>query len=237
MKKLFKDRNLYFLLKQPYPENLYLKKFPIWTNKRLLPEFEKPLEKTIRHLKKKRFHLHTGDGAKKTYPLFSFGQAEIHVCSPRTLFQKTSSFYKRLVEKKKYCILYGLSNQKKLCRDLSSMGMYGYILLEKKIDIVFFKTGIFQSLTEVQKEINHGRLRWNGEKILSFSIRGIPGDSFQINQSRVEMNEKKGQQFDKKISRRLFFQPFFLQLKKTMLTLKKIIFYLYLSCYRKKIST
>lgn len=246
MKKLFKERNLYFLIKQPYPQNLYLKGFPIWANKKLVPEFEKPLEKTINHLKKKLLKKKVSGSRKKTgrcplldknqYPLFSIGQAENHVESPRTLYRKVSYYYKNLVEKKKYHILYGISNQKELIKDLPSMATSSFTLLEKKVDVVFFKTGMFQSLREVQKEIKDGRLFWNGEKVLSFSIRGYPGDFFQLKKEKLDrdalelipMGEKKPH------PQRLLFTPFFLQSKKIRLTLKKILVFNYLSDYRKK---
>lgn len=246
MKKLYKERNLYFLLTQPYPENLYLKGFPIWTNKRLLPEFEKPLEKTIKHLKKKLFKnpvffKNSNLLKKKQYPLFTFGQADIHVRSPRTLYRKVSYFYKSLVEKKKYHIIYGISNQKKLIKDLAPMGNFCFSFLEKKIDVIFFKTGMFQSLAEVQKDINHGKLYWNGEKILSFSIRGQPGDFFQLQkpEKKNPFSEKKEerdfiQKKDRTVPKRLLFTPSFFQYKKIILTFKKIMFYNYLSNYKKK---
>lgn len=251
MKKLFKDRNLYFLLKQPYPENLYLEGFPIWTNKRLLPEFEKPLERTIKHLKKKIFVRKILNESKKPkawkgfsqkYPLFTPGQGEIHVCSPRTLYRKISYFYKSLVEKKKFHILYGLWNQKKLLKQLPFLGMFSLRLLEKKIDTIFFKTGMFQSLAEVQTEIHHGRLRWNGEKILSKVIRGVPGDCFQLDQPFHEttqfLQKKKNLQdqvVQKEIPKRLFFTPSFFQYKRIFLILKKIRLYEYFLKYKKKI--
>ncbi len=249
MKKLYKKRNLYFLLTQPYPENLYLKRFPIWTNKRLLPAFEKPLEKTIKHLKKKLFK-NSGFFKKiqknpsffsKKYPLFTFGQADIHVLSPRTLYRKVSYFYKKLLAKKKYHIIYGLSNQKKLIKELEPMGNFCFSFLEKKIDVIFFKTGMFQSLVEVQKNINHGKLYWNGEKVLSFSIRGHPGDFFQLHKTYkdhffFEKKEERDfiQKKDKTVPKRLLFTPSFFQYKKIIVTLKKIMFYNYLFNYKKK---
>lgn len=258
MKKLFKERNLYFLIKKPYPENLYLKGFPIWNNKKLLPEFEKPLERTIKHLKKKLFKtvvfsqkippkkLARIQGS--TYPLFTEGQAEIHVYSPKTLYRKISSFYKMLVEKKKYHILYGLWNQKKLLRELPQSGLFHWRFLEKKVDSIFFKTGMFQSLAEVQKEIHHGKLRWNGSLLLSKNIRGRSGDLFSIPAPKInrtwtkkdktwEQKNKILQNYDPFVLKKLLCAPFFFQYKRILFALKKMKFYDYLLKYKKSLQS
>lgn len=246
MKKAFKDRNLYFLLQQPYPENLYLEEQPLWNNKRLVPEFEKPLGFSVNHLKKKIFQKKIFVRYKKPgtffqkeepYPLFTVGQAEIHVRSPRILSRKISHFYRSLVEKKKYNILYGISHQKKLRKNLFSLGKFSFTFLEKKKDILFFKTGLFQSLQEVHREILHGRLLWNGEKLSDVSIRGFPGDCFGIPHSTNTMVEEQKmklilQKKEKGIPKKLLWKPFFFQYKKIMFLIKKIIFYEYFTTYK-----
>jgi ribosomal protein S4 len=172
---------------------------------------------------------------KKFFPLFTPGQGNSNVQMPITIYRKVSHLYATLLEKKKFCILYGISNQKKLFRQLQKNGKFNLSLCERKIDVLFLKTGFFQSIPQVQKEINHKRLYWNGEKILSFSIQCRPGDFFQLQEN---YNFRKHKYifnlyrfFTKNIKRSkypVFFTEENFQKKKIFFLLKKILSYTYL---------
>lgn len=285
MKHHFKKKQLYFFIDTAYPENIFLKKKPLSSQKRLLPNFQKKLKLSIKHLQKKLFlkmdRIPTEENKKEmecrvfiekslrnekkhdsekqnlknitrysnppfflaknqeAYPLFTRGQGTSNVNMPFSVFRKVSHYYTRLVEKKKFCILYGVTNQKKLYERIRHGGKLSLTLCERKIDVLSLKTGLFQNIPITQTEINHKRICLNGQTVLSFSVQAEPGDAFsiktKIKKSSIEEIYARLKKRIKRMTYAFLVSPKFFQQKKVYLLLKKMLFYINSRAFSKKV--
>ncbi len=165
--------------------------------------------------------------------LFTREQASSHVLTPFIIYKKVSHYYKSLQERKKFLILYGIKNQKKLKNELQKGGKYALSLCELKIDVLWKKTGMFSNISQIQNEMHQKRMFHNGSLLLSPSISCQPGEMFQYKfQTQTKNYPIKifYEDLKKKLPRiryKLLLKYRFFENKKSIFLLKKILFYKY----------
>jgi small subunit ribosomal protein S4 len=88
-----------------------------------------------------------------------------------SFLRKFSKFNIRLREKQKICFFYGISNSqllnylKKAKRKQGSCGKQLLLLLEMRLDVIIYRSGIFPSLLYVRQFICHNKVQVNNRKV------------------------------------------------------------------------
>lgn len=64
------------------------------------------------------------------------------------------------------------------------------LLLERRIDILLYRSHLVNSLTEIKQVINHGKIYINGQKIKNFSFNLKKGDVISIDKKFKKILKK-----------------------------------------------
>jgi len=120
---------------------------------------------------------------KRPYPPGQHGQAR----------KKVSEYGRRLMEKKKLCMNYGLTEgqlRRYMLQAQSSRGPAGEALLElleRRLDNVVFRAGFARTIPAARQLVCHGHVQVNGKRvdIPSFLIRS--GDVLSLSQRSQEL--------------------------------------------------
>jgi small subunit ribosomal protein S4 len=93
--------------------------------------------------------------------------------------KKVTEYGRRLMEKQKLCVNYGVTERQLVRLVISARGAKGPTgsrlleLLEKRLDNVVFRSGFARTIPGARQLVNHGHVLVNGKKVdrVSYSVR------------------------------------------------------------------
>lgn len=101
-------------------------------------------------------------------------------------FSKVSEYGKRLLEKQKARVKYGISEKqsrkyyKKASKSDEITGLKYMKLLEQRLDNVIFRSGLAHTRQQARQFVSHGLIKLNGRRVKVPSIEIKEGDKFEV---------------------------------------------------------
>lgn len=119
--------------------------------------------------------------------LFSIDQFVFEFSKTTYQQRKTGDFFQQLKERKKLSLFYGHLTRKQFVNLFKKAeNIKGYFsrnllsLLERRLDIVIFRTGLTQTIAEARQLIKHNKIQVNNTKVNVSSYSLNPGDIISI---------------------------------------------------------
>jgi len=158
--------------------------------------------------------------------LFSIDQFVFEFSKTTYQQRKTGEFFQQLKERKKLSLFYGhLSRKQIVTLFKKAEKIKGYFsrnlfsLLERRLDVVLYRSGLTQTIAEARQLIKHNKIRVNDVRVNISSYSLNPGDlisvqsetqSTLIHQIVSAMNSEKSKQHSK------VFEEYYSRLKKLL---------------------
>lgn len=198
-----------------------------------------PLEKAVteQNVKgfSKNFSLFLELIKKPVNLLFSIDQFLFEFSKKTYQQKKAGEFFQQLKERKKLSLFYGHLTRKQITNLLEkakkrkgSFSKNMLCLLEQRLDVVLFRSGMVETIAEARQLIKHKKILVNQTPITSSSYLLEPGDTVSIlPEFALEMTKKLGASFSnsKKLEkqnqgdkRSFIYQDFYKKLKATLRT-------------------
>ena len=125
--------------------------------------------------------------------LFSLDQFLFEFSKKTYQQKKTGEFFQQLKERKKLSLFYGYLSQKQLqslfVQGIQKKGSFSkkiLSLLERRLDVVIYRSGLVKSIAEARQLIRHKKIQVNSKKITLPSYCLNPGDIISLAANTIE---------------------------------------------------